>query len=290
MVPPRSLAVIVTPNAAIDASSSLGALTTLLGGRRGIRLEQGGGRLKVAISLSRIEVLGPLVEAAAASSACTLRLADLDAQLLPSPLDGRPSGIWAAIGDAVLDAELAEQRGDEVNLDLFRHVRIDIIDGQRRAVDDRPPLVEPTGPGPADFGPVKYDDMDFHEGSTFEAGQQRENAYTHIGFYLVWLIRHDLHNPREFRKALIRDVKLGTLSGSDLIDDTDGKLVSDFMADEGISFSDARYETYLGEYGHLFEAEPDYAVAGNAANYALVEPLLDELYAEWVRVGRPVGR
>lgn len=148
-------------------------------------------------------------------------------------------------------------------------------------------MVEPTDRPPIDLGPTKYDDNDYHVGPAEEAGQPPEHAFTHIGLYLAWLIRHDLHDPRGFPPEHIEAVKRGEMTGSDLADDIDRKLLSDSMTAEGAAFSDARYRAYLSECAALFSEEPDYGVADNDASYATVEPLIDRLYAEWIAAGRP---
>lgn len=132
-----------------------------------------------------------------------------------------------------------------------------------------------------------YDKLDWHFDSAVSAGQPPENAFTHIGFYLAWLIRHDLHNPRHFPPEHIAAVKQGEMTGSDLADDIDTKLTSQDMTAEGRAFSDARYGAYATEYGEVFKDLPDYAVVDNEANYGRAEALLDRLYSEWVAEGRP---
>ena len=137
------------------------------------------------------------------------------------------------------------------------------------------------------MGPTKYDDIDYHVGPAEEAGQPPEHAFTHIGLYLAWLIRHDLHDPRWFPPEHIEAVKRGEMTGSDLADDIDSKLLSDSMTADGAAFSDARYRAYLRECADLFSDAPDYGVVDDDASYATVEPLLDRLYAEWIGAGRP---
>jgi hypothetical protein len=148
-------------------------------------------------------------------------------------------------------------------------------------------MVEPTDRPPIDLGTTKYDDIDYHVGPAEEAGQPPEHAFTHIGLYLAWLIRHDLHDPRGFPPEHIEAVKRGEMTGSDLADDVDSKLLSDSMTAEGVAFSDARYRAYLGECAALFSDAPDYGIADDNAAYATVDPLLDRLYAEWIAADRP---
>lgn len=70
--------------------------------------------------------------------------------------------------------------------------------------------------------------LDWHYDSAVEAGQPPENAFTHIGFYLAWLIRHDLHDAKFFPGAHVAAVKSGEMTGSDLSDD--GRIISDGAA------------------------------------------------------------
>lgn len=132
-----------------------------------------------------------------------------------------------------------------------------------------------------------YDKLDWHYDSAVSAGQPPENASTHIGFYLAWLIRHDLHNARFLPREHVEAVKRGEMTGSDLADDIDTKLVGQVMSAEGRAFSDARYGAYTTEYGEVFRGLPDYAVIDDDANYRRAEQLLDRLYADWVAAGRP---
>jgi hypothetical protein len=133
---------------------------------------------------------------------------------------------------------------------------------------------------------VSYDRIDWHLDSAVEAGQPEERAFAHIGLYLAWLIRHDLHDPRFLPDDHVEAVKRGEMTGSDLADDIDGKLIGDVMSDEGRSFSDARYEAYLGHYAKLFGDLPEYGLEDGPEAYDKVEKLLDRLYVEWVDGGR----
>jgi hypothetical protein len=133
-----------------------------------------------------------------------------------------------------------------------------------------------------------YDKLDWHYDAAIAAGQPPENAFTHIGLYLAWLIRHDLHDPNVFPAAHIAAVKSGQLSGSDLADDVDTKLIPPVMNREGQAFSDARYRAYLDEFAVVFADEPDYGVVDEPANYLRIAPAIDRLYTAWVADGRPM--
>jgi hypothetical protein len=132
-----------------------------------------------------------------------------------------------------------------------------------------------------------YDELDWHFDRAVSAGQPPENAFTHIGFYLAWLIRHDLHNATFLPAKHVEAVKRGEMTGSDLADDIDTKLVGQVMSTEGRAFSDARYGAYTTGYGEVFQDHADYAVVDDERNYRRAEELLDRLYADWIAAGRP---
>ncbi len=135
--------------------------------------------------------------------------------------------------------------------------------------------------------PLSYDRLDWHADSAIEAGQPPENAFTHIGLFLAWLIRHDLHDAHSFPAAHIAALKAGEMTGSDLADDVDGKLVAAIMAPEGQAFSDARYAAYTTAFESEFGTEEPYSVADDEAARARIEPAIDRLYDDWVAAGRP---
>lgn len=145
----------------------------------------------------------------------------------------------------------------------------------------------PRGRRPDAWGVAVYDKLDWHYDGAVSAGQPPENAFTHIGFYLAWLIRHDLHNLRFLSRERAEAVKRGEMTGSDLADDIDTKLVGQVMKAEGRAFSEARYGAYLTGYEEVFKHLPEYGVVDVEANYLQAEALLDRLYAEWVDEGRP---
>jgi hypothetical protein len=132
-----------------------------------------------------------------------------------------------------------------------------------------------------------YDKLDWHLDGAVAAGQPEENGFVHIGFYLAWMIRHDLHDPLWFPPEHVAAVKAGEMSGSDLADDIDTKLGADEMSPEGSAFSDACYARYLEAYAQAFAHVPDYGVVDEPANEARAAEEIDRLYAGWVADGRP---
>jgi hypothetical protein len=281
-----SLLAIAAPDAVIDR---LRAFEIACGRKSGLRLVREDGVVAVSIDPSRIERLGPVVEAAAVIAGVRLLLrhplGDVDIPV-GGDVDSRPSGLWAAIGDAIDEGAVERSRGMSSG-DPFRHVRVDLIHGVATVVDARPPRVEPKG-GPADdFGSEKFDDVDYHQGAAEAAGQPIDQAFTHMGLLLAWAIRHDLHDPRLFPADHIDRIKDRSWSGSDIADDVDGKLVSDMFTAEGAEFASARYGEYLEAYGTTFADMSDYGVPDDPSTASKIEPVLDELYGAWLGAGKP---
>ena len=133
-----------------------------------------------------------------------------------------------------------------------------------------------------------FDMFDYHLDGAVQARQPEEHAFTHIGVYLAWLIRHDLYNPAFFRPDWAAAVKAGEMTGSDLADAIDGKLVSDLMTPEGAAFTAAHYDDYLDDYASVFASEGDYAVPDDRGTYARIVPAVDRRYEAWVAGGRPL--
>ena len=139
---------------------------------------------------------------------------------------------------------------------------------------------------------VKYDDWGWHTGGVFPADQPQINGFTHIGMYLVWIIKHDLHHLEVLGRDVADGVKAGTITANDLADTIDGKLTAEGMAPEGIAFSNWYYNgesAYLSDWAATFSGRPEYTVGDSPEAYASIEPVIGRRYAEWVKAGRPQG-
>jgi hypothetical protein len=284
---PDRLALTATGDATMeDLPGRLDRFAGICRGRRGIRVSRRPTGFAISVDPARIESAGPSIEAAADAAGLRVFIDALDAEVHSSGLDGWPSGVWAAIGNAVDEDDAARSRGESPTSDLFRYLRVEVGDG-RADVDARPPRVDPVGGPPPDFGPTKFDDVDWHEGAAAEAGQPRSHAFAHIGIYLAWLIRHDLHGGGWLRPEDLRAVKTGSRTGSELVDDVDGKLLADLMTTEGADFTAARYDRYMSGYDELLGEDGVYRVAEDDELYARVAPMIDTLHEEWIAAGRP---
>jgi hypothetical protein len=284
---PDRLELSLVGDAVEDLPTKLDHFARLYRSRRGVRVARKGDGFALSVDPARIEAAGPVIEAAAASAGLRIVIDGLGGEVRSSGLDGWASGVWAAIGDAVDEDDVTRSRGDAPAGDRFRHLRVTEMDGVRVVVDARPPRVDPVGGPPMDGGPQKFDDVGWHDGPAAEAGQPREHAFTHIGIFLAWLIRNDLHDPLWFPRDHIRAVKAGSMTGSDIADDIDWKLISDEMTDDGAAFAAARYERYTTDYSDLLGDDADYRVPETDALYARVAPMIDGLYAAWIAAGRP---
>jgi hypothetical protein len=284
---PERFRLTVAGDAVGDLAGRLDRFVRVCPSRRGMRVSRRKTSFDLSVDPARIETVGPVIEAAAVAAGLRLVIDDLQAEVRSAGLDGWASGVWAAIGNAIDEDAVIRSRGESPTGDLFRYLRVEDVDGIRAVVDARAPLVPPVGGSAEDAGPQKFDDVDWHVGSAADAGQPREHAFTHIGIYLAWLIRHDLHDARWFHRDHIRAVKAGDMTGSDLADDVDWKLVSDAMTAEGAEFAAARYARYMAAYDAGLGDDRPYSLAEDAGLYEQLEPIVDGLYADWVAAGRP---
>jgi hypothetical protein len=135
--------------------------------------------------------------------------------------------------------------------------------------------------------PGKYDDYDYHIGAAIEAGFEPDNAFTHIGFMVSWLIRRGLFQTEFTDPEAGEDLETGKLRPSDLRDLVDGKLIDNMLTSEGAAFLDTYYQAYLTDYDEAFAKEPDYGVTDDLANQARVDDLVNAAFKQWVTTGRP---
>jgi hypothetical protein len=134
---------------------------------------------------------------------------------------------------------------------------------------------------------IVYDKWDWHDGAALERGQPPEYGFTHIGFFLAWLIRHDLIDPSVIGEAHVEALKAGRLRPNDLADLVDGVVGSFEMRVEGVRFANAYYPRYMDDYQAAFSDLEDYAVPDAPEFEERAATLIDAAYAQWVADGRP---
>jgi hypothetical protein len=132
-----------------------------------------------------------------------------------------------------------------------------------------------------------FDDVDYHEGAAVENGQPPEHGFTHISFFLAWLVRRGLTDPEVIGENFADELRNGTVRPNDLADLVDGGLGSFALKDEGTAFCAFYYEQYLVDYGNAFSDMPDYGVPDEPAMEARAAALIDDAYSKWVAGGRP---
>jgi hypothetical protein len=135
---------------------------------------------------------------------------------------------------------------------------------------------------------AKYDDMKWHAGGEFPPELPPQSAATHIGMFLGWAIDRGFEGElldEQFPEVLRRFRQRQATGREALLVCCDGKLIDDFLNNEGNAFARAYYETdmYVDDYADvlgddvptLFHVEDDWA------NYARIKERLDRRYAEW---------
>lgn len=137
---------------------------------------------------------------------------------------------------------------------------------------------------------MAFDKMDWHA-VTFPDSIPYENAGTHIGIYLAWLINNELLHEdwqEEFVKAIAR-VKNRESTGRDiLMEYFDETLSEDIMTDEALEFTGEYYDSaYIDDFADALAAEEhdsEFAVYlhdDTWENYDMVEPVITAKFEKW---------
>ncbi|MEF9863702.1 MAG: hypothetical protein RSA86_04890 [Christensenellaceae bacterium] len=134
---------------------------------------------------------------------------------------------------------------------------------------------------------MAVDKMDWHS-TTFHDSIPSENAGTHIGMYLAWLINHDMIEAEWFDDfgEEFNKVKNREMTGRELlIECFDETLLEDVLTDEAIEFTSEFYDSeYLDQYADVLG---DNGYTGDLAmymyedsweNYEKVEEMIDAAY------------
>lgn len=150
---------------------------------------------------------------------------------------------------------------------------------------------------------MKYDDASWHYAGNYPKNLPKENAATHIGMFLTWMIDNDMVSQMlldDFSADLIK-VKEGHLTGAEfLMNNCDEKFTDEDLNDEGNAFARDYYEqntqfskvcsNYFIDYWRLFEYialqnnfkyESIYHVENSWENYEELRLGIDRRYEEW---------
>ena len=135
---------------------------------------------------------------------------------------------------------------------------------------------------------ANIDRADWHYGGDYPKGLPPENAGTHIGIYLAWVIHRQLGSKQlvklgaeTYQKVLRREA-----TGRDLLfAELDEKFFPQLLNSEGGAFTSAYYETndFLNDYDLVLggELESLYHVQDSWENYDKMAVRLDERLAAW---------
>lgn len=132
------------------------------------------------------------------------------------------------------------------------------------------------------------DRVDWHSGNNYPQNLPLENAGTHIGMYLNWIIDSDLIGDFHIKESNegISKVKSKVISGREfLFDYCDGKFWTEELNDIGIKFTEDYYSSdqYFDDYANTLanNLESVYHVDNNWDNYAHLKTVLDNRFKKW---------
>ena len=137
---------------------------------------------------------------------------------------------------------------------------------------------------------MAFDKMDWHA-VTFPDSIPYENAGTHIGMYLAWLINNDLIQEdwmEEFADGIER-VRSRESTGRDILMECfDETLVEDIMTDDALEFTGEYYDSsYIDDFAAALseeDSDSEFAVYRHEdtwENYDLVEPVITAKFEKW---------
>ena len=135
---------------------------------------------------------------------------------------------------------------------------------------------------------ANIDRADWHYGGNYPQGLPQENAGTHIGIYLAWIINRELGSKQlaklggeTYQKVLRREA-----TGRDLLlTELDEKFFPQLLNSEGGAFTREYYETndFVNDYALVLggNLESLYHVQDTWDNYDKMAVKLDERLAAW---------
>jgi hypothetical protein len=135
---------------------------------------------------------------------------------------------------------------------------------------------------------ANIDRADWHYGGNYPQELPPENAATHIGMYLAWVIHRDLgsnelkqHAGDTYGWVLTREVTGREL----LLTKLDEKFFDGLLNPEGQAFTRSYYESnaYANDYDMVLGGDLPtlYHVADSWENFDKLVPVLDDRLAAW---------
>ena len=136
---------------------------------------------------------------------------------------------------------------------------------------------------------MAYDRMDWHFGSeNFPSELNDDNAGTHIGMFIAWVIRRDLIGELHLKESVesISKVKSRQMTGTEFLKlECDEKFWEDDLNDKGKAFAQYYYgaNMYYEDYGSILSDELSsvFHVIDSWDNYEKLALKLDEQFNKW---------
>ena len=136
---------------------------------------------------------------------------------------------------------------------------------------------------------MAYDRMDWHYGSEdFPNELNNDNAGTHIGMFLAWIIQRGLIGELHLQESSesISKVKSRQITGAEFLKlECDEKLWEEDLNNKGNEFAKYYYESndYYDDYGSILSDElPSiFHVVDSWGNYDKLASKIDEQFQSW---------
>ena len=139
---------------------------------------------------------------------------------------------------------------------------------------------------------ANIDRADWHYGGNYPPELPPENAGTHIGMYLAWIVLRGLGSKELVLHAAdtYNWVRNREVTGRDLLfTKLDEKFFDELLSPEGLAFTRSYYETngYANDYDRVLGADLPtlYHVRDTWENFDKFAPVLDERLAAWRAIG-----
>ena len=128
---------------------------------------------------------------------------------------------------------------------------------------------------------AKLDDVSWYT----DSGESEQDAATHIGMFVSWLINHQLWGsfPGIDWSSTVSLVRNRSMSGRTFIlEHCDGKLMSEMLTEEGAAFSEAYYlKSYLKDFQRVLARDGDNLVDDTWDNYDRLAKVISEKHEKW---------
>ena len=136
---------------------------------------------------------------------------------------------------------------------------------------------------------IVYDKAKWHYQGGYPRDLPKENAYTHAGIFLAWLIGKNFLDSTfvEDFQTDIQQLRERRITPGHFFQVVDGVLASDMLNEEGNAFAASYFDPeegrYVSDYDELLATQlpSAYHVADTWENYERLKQRIDERYSAW---------